>query len=158
MAPALSAVEACWEQFVDTIHTLTAHDDMPTVIAETPDLFDPSQHVSAHSNLKATLEKSMHVISALEAENNSLTEEVTQLRIELRTPSASHRGTVLVKNMQEMTQLNGMLDQLRASRKESEEEIQVCHQNIVLLTVLTSRKLQHRGLTRADVFDGDING
>ena len=56
---------------------------------------------------------------------------------------ASHMESALAQNTQEMTQLNETLDQLRVSRKEFEEEIQVRRQNVALSTILTSRRLQH---------------
>ena len=65
------------------------------------------------------------------------------LHYKLLLDHASHLESVLAENTQEMTQLNETLDQLRASRKEFEEEIQVRRQNVVLSTLLTSRRLQH---------------
>ncbi|KAH0827390.1 hypothetical protein J3R83DRAFT_4044 [Lanmaoa asiatica] len=96
-------------------------------------------------------------ISTLEVENNRLTEEVTRLKIEVRAPSvevindtphyrllldhASHLESTLAETTQEMTQLNETLDQLRTSRKEFEEEIQVAAQQGTqeLKTLLSKR-------------------
>ncbi|KAG9316252.1 hypothetical protein JVU11DRAFT_2280 [Chiua virens] len=96
-------------------------------------------------------------ISMLEAENNSLTDEVTRLQIEMRAPSvevisetlhykllfdhASYLETSLADNTEEITKLNETLDQLRTSRKEFEEEIQVTAQQAMqeLKTLLSKR-------------------
>ena len=56
---------------------------------------------------------------------------------------ASHLERALGENTHEMTQLNETLDQLRVSRKEFEEEIQVRRRNIAPSAILTSRRLQH---------------
>ncbi|KAI9572298.1 hypothetical protein HD554DRAFT_2015366 [Boletus coccyginus] len=96
-------------------------------------------------------------ISTLNVENNLLTEEVTRLKIEVKAPSivainetphyklllehASHLESVLAENTQEMTRVNETLDQLRVSRKEFEEEIQVAAQQAMqeLKTLLSKR-------------------
>ncbi|KAN0090761.1 hypothetical protein V8E55_004327 [Tylopilus felleus] len=96
-------------------------------------------------------------ISTLEAENNRLTEEVTRLKIEVKAPSieaisetlhykllldhASRLENTLAESIQETTRLNETLDQLRASRKEFEEEIQVAAQQATqeLKTLLSKR-------------------
>ncbi|KAF9233339.1 hypothetical protein BU15DRAFT_54032 [Melanogaster broomeanus] len=108
---------------------LNGHDHVPA--ADVEDLSD-------------TLKQKDARISMLEAENNRLTEEVTQLRIEVRVPSVevisetphykllldhtSQLESTFSENVQQITQLNEALDQHRASRKEFEEETQVAAQ------------------------------
>ncbi|KIJ19161.1 hypothetical protein PAXINDRAFT_166993 [Paxillus involutus ATCC 200175] len=95
-------------------------------------------------DLRDTLREKNERITTLEVENNRLTEEVTRLGIEVRAPlveviaetphykllldHTSHLESTLSENAQEITQLNETLDQLRASRKEFEEETQVAAQ------------------------------
>ncbi|KIK80873.1 hypothetical protein PAXRUDRAFT_833269 [Paxillus rubicundulus Ve08.2h10] len=95
-------------------------------------------------DLRDTLTEKNERIATLEAENNRLTEEVTRLGIEVRTPlveviaetphykllldHTSHLESTLSENAHEITKLNETLDQLKASRKEFEEETQVAAQ------------------------------
>ncbi|KAF8839476.1 BRE1-domain-containing protein [Paxillus ammoniavirescens] len=95
-------------------------------------------------DLRDILREKNERITTLEAENNRLTEEVTRLGIEVRAPlveviaetphykllldHTSHLESTLSENAQEITQLNETLDQLRASRKEFEEDTQVAAQ------------------------------
>ncbi|KAH7888505.1 BRE1 E3 ubiquitin ligase-domain-containing protein [Phlebopus sp. FC_14] len=108
-------------------------------------------------SLRDTLKQRDERISALEMENNRLTEEVTHFRIEVRAPSVkaiaetSHYKILLdhasqlegaaAENVKEITQLNETLDQLRTSRKEFEEESLVAAQqaNQELRTMLAKR-------------------
>ncbi|KAF8441651.1 hypothetical protein L210DRAFT_3664886 [Boletus edulis BED1] len=121
---------------------LNGHDPVP-----------PGNPEEIRDSLKSKDER----ILALELESNRLTEEITHLRIEVRAPSiqvinetphykllldhASHLEGLLVESTQETAQLNETLDQLRASRKEFEEEIQVAAQQATqeLKTLLSKR-------------------
>ncbi|KAL4074257.1 BRE1 E3 ubiquitin ligase-domain-containing protein [Scleroderma citrinum] len=61
----LVAIAACWQQLVETIQTLTPHDDMLAIDVDAKDLFDLSQHVTADFGLKAALEQNMHATQKL---------------------------------------------------------------------------------------------
>ncbi|KIJ67989.1 hypothetical protein HYDPIDRAFT_83645 [Hydnomerulius pinastri MD-312] len=113
----------------------------------------PEQADSLSDELKQKDER----ISTLENENNRLTDEVTQLKIEIKAPSVelivenphyklllertSQLESAVAESTDAMTQLNETLDQLRASRKEFEEDCQVAAQqaNQELKTLLAKR-------------------
>ncbi|KAK7692778.1 hypothetical protein QCA50_004411 [Cerrena zonata] len=47
----LAAIEACWSQLLETIHSIVHADDLPPVGVETQDIFDLSAHVTEDSDL-----------------------------------------------------------------------------------------------------------